>query len=194
LEWKFAKIEILVIIYLCFKVTMVMKKIWILFMVSYYILLWVVLLTNFSFAQVETRWSYGKDPTAILDTVVDKANQGGYDIQETALNGVTDAQGWYAKEYKIANTLEYFRNNIQPYIQRAVYLWLTCAVILLIFNWFLMVTNSIHNEWDSAKVKKNVTNIAIWVIVLTWFYAIIKLMVAVINMVFGSNGWGTGFS
>ena len=189
---KFAKIEILVIIYLCFKVIIRMKKTWILFIISYYMLLWAILLTNFSFAQVDTWWKYGKDPTTILDTVVSKANQD-YEIQETALDGITSEQWWYAKEYKIANTLEYFKNNIQPYIQWAVYVWLTCAVILLIYNGFLMVTGSIHKEWDSGKIKKNITNIAIWVIVLTWFYTIIKLMVAVINMIFGSNGWESGF-
>lgn len=169
-----------------------MKKIWILSMISYYLLMWVMLLANFSFAQVWTRWKYGEDPTRILETVVDKANQD-FEIQETALDGVTDEQWWYAREYKIANTLTYFTNNIQPYIQRAVYVGLTAAVILLIYNGFLMVTNSIHSEWDGAKVKKNVINIAIWVIVLTWFYAIIKLMVAVINMTLGSNGWESGF-
>jgi len=161
-------------------------------MVLYYTLLWVGLLTSFSFAQVDTWWKYGRDPTAILDTVVNNANED-YQIQETALDGVTNDQWWYANEYKIANTLSYFTNNIQPYIQRAVYVWLTCAVILLIYNGLLMVTNSIHKEWDSEKVKKNVINIAIWIIVLTWFYAIIKLMVAIINMVFGSNGWESGF-
>lgn len=169
-----------------------MKKTWILFMIGYYMLLWVILLTNFSFAQVWTRWKYGKDPTVILDTVVSKANQD-YEIQETALDGITNDQWWYAKEYKIANTLEYLKNNIQPYIQWALYVWLTCAVILLIYNWFLMVTGSIHKEWDSDKIKKNVTNIVIWVIVLTWFYTIIKLMVAIINTIFGSNGWESGF-
>lgn len=170
-----------------------MRKIWALFMISYYILLWAFLLTNFSAAQVGTWWGYGGDPTTILDSVVDKANQD-YEIQETALDWVTNEQWSYAKEYKIANTLDYLKNNIQPYIQRAVYIWLTCAVILLIYNGFLMVTNSIHKEWDMEKIKKNVTNIAIWVIVLTWFYAIIKLMVAIINMTLGSNGWGSGFN
>jgi len=163
-----------------------MKKIWILFILSYYALLWVILLANFSFAQVDSRWEYGSNPSKILDKVVDKADQD-YEIQETALEGVTDKQWPYAKEYKIANTLDYFKNNIQPYIQRAVYVWLTAAVVLLIYNWFLMVTGSLHSEWDTAKVKKNITNIAIWVIVLTWFYVIIKLMVAIINMIFGNN-------
>ncbi|MFZ2151416.1 MAG: hypothetical protein WAZ12_00995 [Candidatus Absconditicoccaceae bacterium] len=169
-----------------------MKKTGILFMIGYYMLLGAVLLTNFSFAQVGTRGKYGRDPTAILDTVVSKANQD-YEIQETALDGITNDQGGYAKEYKIANTLEYFKNNIQPYIQWAVYVGLTCAVILLIYNGFLMVTGSIHKEGDSDKIKKNVTNIAIGVIVLTGFYTIIKLMVAVINMIFGSNGGESGF-
>lgn len=148
-----------------------------------YVLLWIFLLNAFSFAQVWSRWKYGSNPMQILDNIKDEANED-TEIQETALDWVTEYQWWYAKEYKIANTLEYFKNHIQPYLQRLIYIWLTVAVILLIYNWFLMVTNSIHKKWDFEAIKKNIINIWIWVIVLTWFYFIIKLMVAIINTIF----------
>ncbi len=157
------------------------------------IILGYILFQWFSIAQEWSRGKYGDNPIKILQTVVDEANDD-YEIQETALDWVTSMQWAYPSQYKITNTLEYFRNKIQPYLQRVLYIWLTAAVILLIYNWFLMVTNSLHKEWDSEKVKKNIINIAIGVIVLTWFYFILQLMVAIINTIFGGFGWGSGFS
>jgi hypothetical protein len=57
--------------------------------------------------------------------------------------------------------LDWLRQNINPYIQRAVYLGLSIAVILLIYNGFLMVTNAVHKEGEAAKIKKNIINIVI---------------------------------
>jgi hypothetical protein len=70
-----------------------------------------------------------------------------------------------------------------------VYIGLVVAVILIIYNGFLMVTNGLHKEWDMAKVKKNLMNITIGILLLTWFYAIIKIVVWLINSVFGTS-WG----
>jgi hypothetical protein len=97
------------------------------------------------FAQKTTWGEYGSDPTMILDKVVQESNKD-YKIQQTALDGATDKQGSYQSQYKIANTLDRLRNNIAPYIQWVVYLGLSLAGILLIYNGFLMVTNSIHGE------------------------------------------------
>lgn len=146
----------------------------------------------FSFAQNENRWKYGENPIQILDNVVSEANDE-YKIQQTALDSATDKQWTYASTYKIANTLDWLRNNINPYLQWAVYIGLSIAVILLIYNGFLMVTNSIHKEGETAKIKKNIINIAIGVIVLTWFYFIIKLAVSLINSIFWWYGGNTGF-
>lgn len=144
-----------------------------------------------SFAQNESRGKYGENPIQILDNVVSEANDE-YKIQQTALDQATDKQWAYASPYKIANTLDWFRNNINPYLQWAVYIGLSIAVILLIYNGFLMVTNSIHKEGEAAKIKKNIINIVIGVIVLTWSYFIIKLAVSLINSIFwwyGGNTW-----
>lgn len=145
-----------------------------------------------SFAQTDSRGKYGSDPIQILDTVVSEANDE-YKIQQTALDQATDTQWAYASPYKIANTLDWFRNNINPYLQWAVYIWLSVAVILLIYNGFLMVTNAIHKEGETAKVKKNIINIVIGVIVLTGFYFIIQLAVSLINSIFWWYGGNTGF-
>lgn len=146
----------------------------------------------FSFAQNGSWSKYGGNPIQILDTVVGQANDE-YKIQQTALDQATDKEWAYSRQYKIANTLDRFRNNINPYLQRAVYIWLSVAVILLIYNGLLMVTNAVHKEGETAKIKKNIINIAIGVIILTGFYFIIKLTVSIINSIFGGYSWDTGF-
>ncbi len=149
--------------------------------------------SSFGFAQQATSWwKYGSDPITILDTVVQNANQD-YKIQQTALDSVTDTQGGYQSQYKVSNTLDRLRNNINPYLQWAVYIWLTIAVILLIYNGFLMVTNAIHKEWDLTKVWKRIQYILLGVILLTGFYFIIQLAVSLINSIFGGYGGSTGF-
>lgn len=47
-----------------------------------------------------------------------------------------------------------------------------------------MVTNAVHKEGEIAKIKKNIFNIIIGVVVLTGFYFIIKLTVSIINSIF----------
>lgn len=145
-----------------------------------------------SFAASNSRGKYGGNPIQILDNVVSESNDE-YKIQQTALDGATDKQWAYASQYKIANTLDRFRNNINPYLQWAVYIGLSVAVILLIYNGLLMVTNAIHKEGDFAKIQKNMINIVIGVIILTGFYFIIKLTVSLINSIFGGYGGDTGF-
>ncbi len=80
--------------------------------------------------------------------------------------------------------MDRFRNNINPYLQWAVYIGLSVAVILLIYNGLLMVTNAVHKEGEIAKIKKNIINIVIGVVILTGFYFIIKLAVSLINSIF----------
>lgn len=151
------------------------------------------LLPLVGFAQDKGReGKYGTDPIKILDSVVGEANDE-YKIQQTSLDDATSQQWAYASQYKIANTLDRFRNNINPYLQWTVYIGLAAAVILLIYNGFLMVTNSMHKQWDMSKIKTNMINIAIGVIILTGFYFIIKLAVSIINAIFGGYGGDTGF-
>ena len=151
------------------------------------------LISAFVFAQRWSRWSYGSTPIDILDKVAGNANTDkSTRVQNTAFDAITD-KWWYQKEYKIANTLDWIRNNINPYLQRVVYVGLALAVILLIYNWLLMVTNSLHGQWDIAKVKKNMINILIGVLILTWFYLIMKIVVWIINSIFWSYGGETWF-
>lgn len=160
------------------------------------IFFWLFVLCAFSTVLAQgnrdNRWLYGDTPIEVLDNVAGEANQD-YEIQETALNDASDTQWGYTSQYKIANTLDYLRNNIAPYLQWAVYIGLVVAVMLIIYNGFLMVTNALHKEGDMAKVKKRLINITIGVLLLTGFYAIIKIVVGLINSVFGTAGWSSWF-
>lgn len=124
------------------------------------------------------RGNYGSNPQQILDTVVWKANED-RTIQETQLDNVNRAQWSYASEYRIANTLDALRIAIAPYLQWLAYLWLTIATIGIIYNWFRLVTG----QWDLTSAQKNITNILLWVIIMTWFYAIIRIFVALFTAI-----------
>ena len=102
----------------------------------------------------------------MVDSVVGEANKN-IQFQETALDGITDQQGGFVRQYKIANTLDFLRNNIAPYLQWMVYIGLVIAVILIVYNGFLMVTHAINKVGDFEKVKKNIGYIAIGVLLMT---------------------------
>ena len=113
-----------------------------------------------TFASSSNWGGYGTSPTEVLDSVVGEANKTDQ-IQETALDGINSDQGSYQSEYKISNTLEYLRLHIATYLQWIVYIGLSLAVILLIYNGFLMVTHVVHKSGDFSKVKKNIMYIVI---------------------------------
>lgn len=147
-----------------------------------------------SFAQHWKRWDYWTDPMQIFNTFVDDASdEWNYNIHETALDWVTNYQWRYDSSYKIANTLDYIRNNMDPYIQRAIYAGLVLAVVALIYLWFLLVTGWLHKEWDWSKIKSKVMYVVIGVLLLSGFYFIIKLMVALITSIFGWSTWSSGY-
>ena len=136
-----------------------------------------------SHAQRWRRWAQGTNSIEILDNVAARANQD-VDIQDTALDDVTRSRWSYATQYRLTNTLDAIRQNIAPYLQRAVFIGLWLAVILLIYNGLLLATNALHSQGEVAQTQKRMINILIWVVVLTWFYIIVRLAVALINTFF----------
>jgi hypothetical protein len=121
--------------------------------------------------------------------MVDDANNDWYAIQETALDWISDMEWEYERSYKISNTLDYVRKNLDPYLQWAIYAWLVLATIGIIYIGFLIVTNALHKQWDWTKVKTNIMHILLWVFLLSGFYFIIKMVVALITAVFW---WANG--
>lgn len=144
-------------------------------------------LFSVSFAQ-EWQWTYRwSTPIQIFETFVDKTNdEWRYSIQETALDGITDLQWTYPRQYKISNTLDYLRQEIDPYLQRAAYIGLVASTAGLIICGFLMVTWWIGKTAGFEKVKTKIFNALIGVFLLSGFYLVVKLFVSIINMFF----WG----
>lgn len=144
-------------------------------------------LFSFSYAQEWKRTNRWSTPMQVFETFVDKANDNWrYSIQETALDNVSDLQWIYLRQYKISNTLDFIRQEIDPYLQRAAYIGLVASTVWLIICWFLLVTGGISKmEWFKS-VKWRVINALIWVFLLSGFYLVVKLFISVINMVF----WG----
>ena len=160
------------------------------FLVLFY---WIFGILFFSFVgATNSRGSWGTDSTQILEKVNDKANET-YAIQETALDGVTDGQGSYSLNYKISNTLDYFRKNMHPYLQWIAYIGLVLATISIIYLGFLLVTWNFHKEWELSSIKKKLINVVIWVVLLTGFYFVVKLIVSVVTAVFWDWGGESGF-
>lgn len=150
-------------------------------------LLWAVVFSFsllFSVSAQVDRWGwFGDDPDRILDNVSAQVSQGADNAQDTPLNRISRNEGGYAGRYTLTNTLDSFRQRIAPYIQRAAYIGLSIAVILLIYNGFLMVTGSVHGNGDRSVVQKRLLYIVLWVLLLTWFYFIIELLVIIVTAI-----------
>lgn len=130
-------------------------------------------------------WKYGSDPMRVLDSVASEANDE-YKIQDTQLDDVSPLQWSYPSQYRLTNTLDALRKNIGPYLDRAFFIGLAIAVIMIIYNGFLLVTNTIHGEWERWETKKRLINVVIGVIVLTGVYAILKIVLSLIGLIFTS--------
>jgi len=138
---------------------------------------------SFSFAQ-QWRWSdRWSTPFQVFENVVAWANT--WDkIQETYLDTISD--DWNeAAGFKITNTLISLRQKIGPYIQWAVYIGLVTSVAWLIICGLIMVTGWVSKSGWFEKIKSKVINACLAVLLLSWFYIIIKLIVGVINMLVG---------
>ena len=142
-----------------------------------------IIMTTFSIWFGYATWTvWDDDPIRMIDKVAQAVNYGDR-IQDTAINDTTNIQGQYASEYKITNTLDSLRIQIAPYLQWTMYIWLSLAVIGIIYNGLLMVTKPIWADGWNDKVKNRIMNIVTWVFILTWFYVIIKLILAVIGYI-----------
>lgn len=131
------------------------------------------------------RVGWWNSPEEIAATIADKANED-IRVQDTKFDKITNKQWAYGKNYQITNTLERIRKNIQPYLQWMLYIGLIGATILLIWNGFRLVTSSVISWGDMKTVKGNIQTILVGVLIMTSFLILIKLVMAVINMFFGS--------
>lgn len=87
-------------------------------------------------------------------------------------------------ENKICLAVEAVRAAISPYINFAVFIVLFIAVILIIYNWF----NLVIWKWDAKEIteaKTKIFNIILWIIIISWFVIIIRMLMSVVVMITG---------
>ena len=133
-------------------------------------------------------WNFNQDPVAVLNEVKHEANNNpATRIQNTDLDVVTSKISecdWIAPDsrFTLTRTLCSIKAHIKDYLQYVMYIGLAAATILLIWNWFKIVTAS--DQWKQiGEFKKNLIYIVIWVVLLIWFYYIIDIFVSVVNLV-----------
>jgi len=74
-------------------------------------------------------------------------------------------------------------NYIFPYIQWIVFIGLSIGAIMLIWNGFKLVTQSVSGD-KVAEIKKDIQSVLIGVVILTSFLIIIRLTLGVLNIFF----------
>lgn len=132
------------------------------------------------FAQFTSRWDKWSSPEDVLEAVARWANDD-YLIQDNELDDIDGSQWPYPSNMRIANTLSSFWQQIAPYLQWVVYIWLVAAVVMIIIQAYRLVVWWESEQWDA---KEKITNVLIWVLILGTFYLIIQVFVAVINTFF----------
>ena len=131
-------------------------------------------------SQTEAR-DWNKNPVEILwDTITDKTRE----ILDTPRNETTSkrcADIWVDSRFTITRTLCYLKNNSWSYLQYVMFIWLVAATILIIRNWFKLVTSP-DREKEIIIFKKNMIYIIVWITLLLWFYYFIDIYVWIINL------------
>ena len=163
-----------------------MKKIIYLFIALIVFAWWLFSISN---AQDDNRtwWKFAEhNPVQLLDTINTKVNWSEADkVQDTQLNNVTSrayCELWVKSNFTITKTLCYIKENIKNYLQYVVYIWLVVATIIVIWNWFLLVTSS-NKETQMTNFKKNMERLAIWIVLIIGFYFILDVFVSIVNFV-----------
>ena len=123
--------------------------------------------------------------TGLIDDIYRDQKPGRDSVQETALDTVSsedENDTGVTKEFTITRTLNSIKDKLHGYLQYIVYIWLSAAVILLIWNGFQIITSS-DKEKQMGVFKKNFTYILIWVLLLVAFYTIIDIFVGIVNLI-----------
>lgn len=134
-----------------------------------------------------TERNFNQTPDQLLSTVTQKANLYKKEaVQNTKLNGVNsrscDEAISVGANFTITKTLCNIKQGIRPYLQYIIWAWLTGATILLIRNWFKLVTSTDRTK-QIKEFQKNIIYIIIGVALIISFYWILDIFVSFINFV-----------
>jgi len=138
------------------------KKILFFAILSWTIFFWI--------SSAATVWD-NKKPSEIITEIKDN------NVQNTALDNV-----WWSSKW-VYDTLDSIKNNSSWYIQWIWLIWLAIAFILIIYNGMMLLWN-FTGEDKLAKSKKKFVSLILWVIILTSWFVIIKLVVSLISQIF----------
>ena len=131
------------------------------------ILSWIIF---FWISSAATVWD-NKKPSEIITEIKDN------NVQNTALDNV-----WWSSKW-VYDTLDSIKNNSSWYMQWIWLIWLAIAFILIIYNGMMLLWN-FTGEDKLAKSKKKFVSLILWVIILTSWFVIIKLVVSLISQIF----------
>lgn len=90
------------------------------------------------------------------------------------------AQCWSSN--KICMAVESIRLAISPYVNFAVFVVLAIATILIIYNGFNLVIGKWTTE-ELTQTKAKITNIVTWIVIISWFVIIIRILMSIVVMV-----------
>lgn len=126
-------------------------------------------------------WLYGGEnstPEQVLDRVVDNTKT---NIIESQFDNVYNKET-FGNKNKISWTLDSVRENVSFYLNWIVFLWLSAATILIVYNWIVLMTTPISGD-QKTKVIENIKHLAIWIVAMTWFYFLIRIVLSVLNLI-----------
>lgn len=125
------------------------------------------------------------NPVKLLDTIYYNANRTrSEEVQSTQYDFVSStACANVPGTFAISNTLCNLKSLSGSYLQYIMYIWLTVATIMIIRNWFKLVTSQ-DREKQIRAFRTNLVYIVIWVILLIWFYYILDFFVSTTNLIF----------
>ncbi len=123
-------------------------------------------------------WSCYQDakPIHVLKDLVDNNTS---DIIETQLDEVNVQQWMFMWEFlKFSNTMDSVRQNLWIYLQRVAFLWLMFATIFIMWSWLRLMFSPLSAD-QAAQVKKQMIAVVLWVLLISWFYFLLRIVLAI---------------
>lgn len=133
------------------------------------IILYIFLFFVSTFWYISYWVNLGSSPDALLNEMKNE------EVQKTPLDEV-----W---GNSIESSLRWIKENSSWYISWLWFIWLSIALILVIYNGIYILAN-FSNEDKISKVKKRFVSLAIGIVVLTSWYLVIEFSVSVIWSIF----------
>ncbi len=132
----------------------------------------------------ENGWgNYGSTPDQILLKVKNKADPE-HMIDTPADDDLNISSQAFGSTNRITNTLDQVREALDPFVQWMIFIWLSFAVILIIWNALKLSTSGVTgSDSDVKDIKGRIYNIIKGVVVITGAFLFIKLLLSAITYI-----------